>query len=116
MDAPMSDDPSEGRPSVPPVDPSGEHVTAEIPGSSGHHPPGSRSRAVDEALDAEPLRRARRVTVVAPLGDVEALERIRERLHPQQERAAGASVVVDAEMPAEPPPGTGGSSATSTDD
>lgn len=112
----MTDDPSEGRPRVQSVDPGGEHVTAEIPASSGHHPPGSRSRAVDEALESEPVRRARKVTVVAPLGDVEALERIRERLHPQQERAAGASVVVDAEKAAELPTEVEGHSAANPDD
>jgi hypothetical protein len=81
------------------VDDDGHHVAAEIPGASGHHLPGERAELVDKALEAEPVRRAEKVTVVVPRGDHEALEQAQKRLGTDNARSAGASVVVEAVKP-----------------
>jgi hypothetical protein len=80
----------------------GAHAAAEIPGTSGHHQPGERAAVVDQALDAEPVKQAQKVTVVVPRGDHEAYERTTQRLDAEQVRSAGASVIVQSTRPPKP--------------
>jgi hypothetical protein len=80
----------------------GTHAAAEIPGTTGHHQPGERAAVVDQALDAEPVTKAQKVTVVVPRGDHEAYERTTQRLDPEQVRPAGASVIVHSTHPPKP--------------
>jgi hypothetical protein len=98
----MADHSPEPDPRLDVLDDEGRHVTAEIPSASGHCEPGTRARAVDEALDTEPVRKAEKVTVVVPRGDFEALEQTQRRLETENVRPAGASVIVDGLRPRPP--------------
>lgn len=84
------------------VEDDGRVAAAEIPGTAGHHQPGDRARVVDEALDAEPVQQAEKVTVVVPRGDHEAYERTTQRLDAEQVRPAGSSVIVQSSGPPKP--------------
>lgn len=74
-------------------------VRAELHVESGHLPPGSRARLVDALLDSPEAARSERLEATIPLGDAEILERVRERCDGVETRAAGATSLVDAEMP-----------------
>ena len=67
---------------------------------SGHLPVGSRQRLVDAVLDAPEISSRQHVQVVLPLGEGEILDRIRERCDTDQVRAAGATCLVEATLPA----------------
>ena len=69
---------------------------------SGHLPPGTRERLVDAVLDAPEVSSRQHIQVALPVGDTEILDRIRERCDTGDTRAAGASCLVEADLP---PPG-----------
>ena len=54
-------------------------VRASLHAEAGHLPVGIRARLVDAVLDQEETRAGRRLEATVPLGDIEALERLRAR-------------------------------------
>ena len=66
---------------------------------SGHLPAGTRARLVDAVLDALAVSSCRHVQVAFPLGDAETLDRVRERCNTGEVRAAGATCLVEADVP-----------------
>jgi hypothetical protein len=79
------------------VEEDGRHAVASIPGLSGHREPGRQSGVVDEVLDDPRIQHGEHVTVSVPMGDTEALDRVRERLDVTSTRAAGSTVIVEAD-------------------
>jgi hypothetical protein len=74
-------------------------VRASLHTEAGHLPVGTRSRLVDAVLDLPETRTRRRLEATLPLGDVEALDRLRARCEDVETRPAGVSCLVDAELP-----------------
>jgi len=71
----------------------------------GHVRPGCRRNLVDAVMDLPEVRASSRLEATIPLGDVELLERLRERTEGAVTRAAGSTTLLDASIPAtEPPP------------
>jgi hypothetical protein len=66
--------------------------------SSGHIPPGSRARLVDSVMDLPEVRASARLEATVPLGDAEALQRLRERANDTVTRPAGSTALVDADI------------------
>jgi hypothetical protein len=66
---------------------------------SGHLPAGSRTRLVDAVLDDPQVAAAPHLAASVPMGDTELLDRIRERAGSVDVRAAGATVLVEMDMP-----------------
>jgi hypothetical protein len=66
--------------------------------SSGHIPPGSRARLVDSVMDLPEVRASARLEATVPLGDAEALQRLRERANDSVTRPAGSTALVDADI------------------
>jgi hypothetical protein len=79
------------------VEDDGRHATAAVPGQSGPRERGKQSQVVDEVLDDPRVQHGEHVTVTVPMGDVEALDRVRERLDVTSTRPAGSTVIVEAE-------------------
>jgi len=82
------------------VDPS--EVRASLHVESGHLPVGTRTRLVDAVLDTPEVSSCEHVQVALPLGDTEILDRVRERCDTSDVRAAGASCLVEADLPGHP--------------
>jgi hypothetical protein len=66
---------------------------------AGHLEPGTRARLVDAVLDDPEVSSRRHLQVAVPLGDSEMLDRVRERSETDEVRSAGASCLIDAELP-----------------
>ena len=66
---------------------------------SGHLPVGTRTRLVDAVLDTPEVSSCKHVQVALPLGDTEILDRVRERCDTDDVRAAGATCLVEADLP-----------------
>jgi len=66
---------------------------------AGHLPMGTRGRLVDAVLDSPEIRSRQWIQVALPLGDTEMLNRVRERCVDAQPRAAGASCLIDVNVP-----------------
>jgi hypothetical protein len=75
-------------------------VRASLHPTAGHVPVGTRGRLVDAVLDLPEAGERSRLEATVPLGDAEALDRLRTRCRDVQTRPAGASCLVDAELPA----------------
>ena len=67
---------------------------------SGHPPAGTRQRLVDAVLDAPEVSARQHVQVALPLGETEILDRIHERCDTGDPRPAGATCLVEADLPA----------------
>lgn len=76
-------------------DHSRHEVNVSVPGTSGHHEPGDRTSTVDDAMEETGATDADRVTVSVPRGDVEALDRVKQRMDEQSVRAVGSTVLVE---------------------
>ena len=83
-------------------------VTSEGPGGtawaslraeSGHITPGRRASLVDAVLDLPGVQESARLNVVFPLGDGETLQRLQERCPDVRTRSAGASAIMEANLP-----------------
>lgn len=84
---------------------------ASLHATSGHVAPGRRAELVDAIIDLPEVRDSQRLEATVPLGDTEALDRLRERTEQTQTRPAGSTALVDGTIPgrpAEPDPGPGG--------
>lgn len=80
---------------------SADTVEASLWARSGALPVGTRSNLVDALLDEVRVQQATRLAAVVPSGDAESLVRLQERCHAVETRAAGATVIVEAEPPRE---------------
>ena len=61
--------------------------------------PGTRASLVDAVMDSPEVRASDRMEAAVPYGDAESLERLRERTEDAQTRAAGATTLLDANIP-----------------
>jgi hypothetical protein len=85
----------------------GGTARASLHAASGHVAPGTRARLVDAVLDLPEVRASGRLRATVPLGDTESLWRLRERTGHTDTRPAGSTVLVDADIPPGPGPGSG---------
>lgn len=74
-------------------------VRASLHVESGHLQPGTRGRLVDAVLDSPEVSSRHHLQATVPLGDTEMLDRVRDRCEDSETRAAGASCLIDAELP-----------------
>lgn len=81
---------------------------------SGHSAPGSRASLVDAVMDLPEVQASTRLEATVPLGDGEALERLRQRTEDSVTRPAGSTALLDANIPSggrtppgQPPPDGG---------
>jgi hypothetical protein len=79
--------------------PAGATVRTSLHAPSGHIPPGGRARLVDAIMDLPEVQASGRIEATVPLGDGESLERLRERTEDPVTRPAGATVLLDANIP-----------------
>jgi hypothetical protein len=75
---------------------------ASLRAESGHLPVGSRASLVDAVLDLPEVQDSTHLEATVPLGDAESLQRLSERTDHMTTRAAGASALIDAELPDDP--------------
>lgn len=85
--------------SVAAPDEPGGTVRTSLHAASGHVPPGKRAELVDAVLDLPEVQASERLEATVPLGDSEALERLRQRTAETVTRPAGSTALVDAEIP-----------------
>ena len=86
------------------VDASGEAggtARTSLHAAPGHVTPGRRANLVDAVMDLPEVQASERLEATVPLGDTEALGRLRERTEDTVTRPAGSTVLVDAVVPAE---------------
>jgi hypothetical protein len=81
---------------------------ASLHAASGHIAPGSRARLVDAVMDLPEVAQSARLKAAVPLGDTESLWRLRERTDDTVTRAVGATALVDATIPPDEGPESGG--------
>ena len=83
-------------------------ITSEGPGGtawaslraeSGHITPGRRASLVDAVLDLLEVQESAHLSVVFPLGDCETLQRLQERCPDVRSHPAGASAIMEANLP-----------------
>jgi hypothetical protein len=67
--------------------------------ASGHIAPGSRASLVDAVMDLPEVQASTRLEATVPLGDGEALERLRQRTEDAVTRPAGSTALLDANIP-----------------
>ena len=67
--------------------------------TSGHITPGSRASLVDAVMDLPEVQASTRLEATVPLGDGEALERLRQRTVDAVTRPAGSTALLDANIP-----------------
>ena len=75
--------------------------------TSGHIAPGSRASLVDAVMDLPEVQASTRLEATVPLGDGEALDRLRQRTEGAVTRPAGSTALLDASVPSDRPPETG---------
>ncbi len=75
---------------------------------SGHTAPGSRASLVDAVMDLPEVQASTRLEATVPLGDAEALDRLRERTQDAVTRPAGSTALFDATLPPGPGAADGG--------
>jgi hypothetical protein len=76
-------------------------VRTSMYAKSEHVRPGDRTHLVDTVMDLPEVRASDRVEATVPFGDAESVERLRERTADAVLRAAGASTLLDANLPGE---------------
>lgn len=64
----------------------------------GHRAPGTSTRLVDAVLETEQVRQAGRLVAAVPRGDGEAIQHVHERMPSATTRAAGSTVIVEAQL------------------
>ena len=78
-------------------------VQTDMHVESGPLPAGARTRLVDAVLAHPDVDHADRLLATMPLGDVEMLQRVRERCDDVEAHAAGATKLVEARVQHEVP-------------
>jgi hypothetical protein len=61
--------------------------------------PGYRASLVDAVMDLPEVQASDRMEAAVPYGDAESLERLRQRTQDAETRAAGATTLLDANIP-----------------
>jgi hypothetical protein len=74
-------------------------VRAALYVESGHLPIGSRARLVDAMFDLPELQSSEHLEAAVPIGDAEILDRLRQRCVDVRTRPAGATCLVEAQLP-----------------
>jgi len=74
-------------------------VRAVLYVESGHLPTGSRTRLVDAMFDLPELQGGEHLEAAVPIGDAEILDRLRQRCVEVRTRPAGATCLVEAQLP-----------------
>jgi len=74
-------------------------VRASVHAQSGHVKPGRRASLVDAVMDLPEVQTSDRMEAAVPYGDGESLNRLRERTEDSQARAAGATTLLDGNIP-----------------
>ncbi len=77
----------------------GGTARASLRAESGHIAPGSRASLVDAVLDLPEVQDCARPEAACPLGDSESLHRLKERCEDVSTHPAGASALVEANLP-----------------
>jgi hypothetical protein len=77
-------------------------IRASLHTEAGHRPVGAGARLVDAVLDLDETTQRHTLEASLPLGDVDALQRLRSRCPDVQTRPAGATCLADAELPSTP--------------
>src|SRR5664279_2808926 len=72
---------------------------ASVHAQSGHLPAGSRTNLIDVILELPEVQASAHLEVTVPLGDAESIQRLGQRTYRMTTRAAGASVLIDADLP-----------------
>ena len=72
---------------------------ASLRAAAGHIMPGTRASLVDTVMDLPEVQESQRMKAAMPLGDCESLGRLRERCQEVTTRAAGASALLDGDIP-----------------
>jgi hypothetical protein len=67
--------------------------------AAGHLAPGRRADLVDTVMDLPEVQASQRLEATIPLGDVEFLQRLRERTTDAVIRPAGSTALLDATIP-----------------
>lgn len=75
---------------------------ASLHATSGHVAPGHRAELVDAVVDLPEVQESDRLEASVPLGDSEALQRLRERTEQTETRPAGSTALVDGTIPGGP--------------
>ena len=90
------------------IPPETDTAQASLRAAPGHIAPGRRASLVDAVMDLPEVQESSRLEATVPLGDSETLGRLRERSENPTTKAAGASALLDADLPGEPgEPGPG---------
>jgi hypothetical protein len=74
-------------------------VRTSLYAKSEHVRPGDRSHLVDAVMDLPEVQASERLEATVPFGDAESVERLRERTDDAELRAAGATTLLDANVP-----------------
>jgi hypothetical protein len=74
-------------------------VRASMYAKSEHVRRGDRTNLVDAVMDLPEVQASERVEATVPYGDVESVQRLRERTDDTAIRAAGATTLLDANVP-----------------
>jgi hypothetical protein len=77
----------------------GGTVRASMHVKSEHVRPGDRAALVDEVMGLPEVRESDRMEAAVPRGDAELVERLREHTDDAVLRAAGATTLLDANLP-----------------
>ena len=86
----------------------GGTAQASLHAAPGHIAPGSRASLVDAVMDLPEVQQSARLKAAVPLGDTESLWRLRERTDDTVTRPAGSTALVDANIPPDGEPESGG--------
>jgi hypothetical protein len=79
-------------------------VRASLYAKSEYVRPGDRASLVDAVMETPEVRTNDTLEAAVPRGDIETVERLRERTDNPVLRAAGASTLLDARIPRSPDP------------
>ena len=74
-------------------------IRASLHAEAGHRPVGAGGSLVDAVLSLPETGRHNTLEATLPLGEVEALERLRSRCPDVRTRPAGSTCLVDARLP-----------------
>jgi hypothetical protein len=80
----------------------GPAAKVSLHSESGHIPPGSRGRLVDDVLELPEVEQVGHIEASVPRGDSESLYRLQERCDQVTTHCAGVTVLVSAELNSEP--------------
>lgn len=73
-------------------------LSRSLHSDSGHLPPGSGGRLIDDVLDLPELQHRTRIETSVPRGDEEFLVRLQERCEHRTTHIAGVTLLVAAEL------------------